>query len=179
MEQARRKSSRPWTAAVALLFLFAAVGVVAAGAGAPSRILVDTDMDTEDLFALLYISKQDRSKFDVKAITINANAWVDAGHGVNQLYDILYMMGRDDIAVGVGGDGGISDAGEIHSDVGGYLPLLDQGMSTAGGCRYRQAIPRGATTGAWTPTPTPSSGGASSLGALGSTSRSGSPQRSR
>ncbi|KAF6995848.1 hypothetical protein CFC21_012278 [Triticum aestivum] len=53
------------------------------------------------------------------------------------------MMGRDDIAVGVGGDGGISEAGEIHPDVGGYLPLIDQGMSTVGGCRYRQAIPPG------------------------------------
>jgi hypothetical protein len=39
---------------------------------------------------------------------------------------MLYMMGRDDIAVGVGGDGGISDDGKIHSDVGGYLPLVDQ-----------------------------------------------------
>ncbi|KAF8765666.1 hypothetical protein HU200_008163 [Digitaria exilis] len=53
------------------------------------------------------------------------------------------MMGRDDIPVGVGGDGGISDSGDIHPNVGGYLPLIDQGMSTAGGCRYRQAIPAG------------------------------------
>ncbi|KAG8068779.1 hypothetical protein GUJ93_ZPchr0005g15055 [Zizania palustris] len=54
------------------------------------------------------------------------------------------MMGRDDIPVGVGGDGGISDSGDIGPDVGGYLPLIDQGMSsTAGGCRYRQAIPPG------------------------------------
>ncbi|VAH19039.1 unnamed protein product [Triticum turgidum subsp. durum] len=130
MERARRKGSRSWTAAVALVSLFAVAGVAAAGAGTPRRILVDTDMDTEDLFALLYILKQDRSKLDVKAITINANAWIDAGHGVNQLYDILYMMGRDDIPVGVGGDGGISDAGEIHRDVGGYLPLIDQVLIT-------------------------------------------------
>uniref|UniRef100_K3YD25 Inosine/uridine-preferring nucleoside hydrolase domain-containing protein n=1 Tax=Setaria italica TaxID=4555 RepID=K3YD25_SETIT len=77
------------------------------------------------------------------AITINANEWSDAGHAGNHLYDILYMMGRDDIAVGVGGDGGISGAGDIRPNVGGYLPLIDQGMSTAGGCRYRQAIPPG------------------------------------
>jgi hypothetical protein len=36
------------------------------------------------------------------------------------------MMGRDDVAVGVGGDGGISDDGEIQPDVGGYFPLIDQ-----------------------------------------------------
>jgi hypothetical protein len=62
----------------------------------------------------------------VQAITVNANAWSDAGHAVNHVYDILHMMGRDDIAVGVGGDGGISDAGKVGRDVGGYLPLIDQ-----------------------------------------------------
>jgi len=42
------------------------------------------------------------------------------------MYDMLYMMGRDDIPVGVGGDGGISNSGTIHPNVGGYLPLIDQ-----------------------------------------------------
>ena len=45
---------------------------------------------------------------------------------MNHLYDILYMMGRDDIPVGVGGDGGISNSGTIHPNVSGYLPLIDQ-----------------------------------------------------
>ncbi|EHA8588763.1 putative Pyrimidine-specific ribonucleoside hydrolase RihA, partial [Cocos nucifera] len=78
------------------------------------------------------------------AITISANSWTDAGHAVNQIYDILYMMNRDDIPVGVGGDGGILDDGTILPNVGGYLPIIEQGMSTAGDCRYRQAIPVGA-----------------------------------
>ena len=38
----------------------------AARAGAPRRILVDTDMDTDDLLALLYILKHSRAEFDVK-----------------------------------------------------------------------------------------------------------------
>ncbi|XP_062180693.1 nucleoside hydrolase 3-like isoform X2 [Phragmites australis] len=143
---APRKKSRgaqTWpAAAVAALFLFFAVAA-AGPAAALRRVLVDTDMDTDDVLALLYILKHNRSEFDVKAITINANEWSDAGHAVNHLYDILYMMGRDDIPVGVGGDGGISDTGDVHHNVGGYLPLIDQGMSTAGGCRYRQAIPPG------------------------------------
>jgi hypothetical protein len=42
------------------------------------------------------------------------------------LYDLLYMMGRDDVAVGVGGEGGISDDGRIYPDVGGYFPIIDQ-----------------------------------------------------
>lgn len=63
----------------------------------------------------------------MQAITISANAWTDAGHAVNHLYDILHMMGRDDIPVGVGGDAGISFAGDVvQRNVGGYLPLIDQ-----------------------------------------------------
>lgn len=32
----------------------------------PRRILLDTDVDTDDFFALLYILKQNRSEFDLK-----------------------------------------------------------------------------------------------------------------
>ncbi|GMY06938.1 nucleoside hydrolase 3-like isoform X2 [Fagus crenata] len=87
----------------------------------PHRILLDTDVDTDDLFALLYLLKQNRS--ELEAVTINVNACTNAGHSVNQVYDILYMMGRDDIAVGVGGDGGILEDGTILPNVGGYLPV--------------------------------------------------------
>ncbi|CAN6337636.1 unnamed protein product [Urochloa humidicola] len=129
------------TAAAVLVAVFFVISGGAAEAAPPHRILVDTDMDTDDLFALLYLLKQNRSEFDLKAVTIDVNAWSDAGHAVNHLYDMLYMMGRDDIPVGVGGDGGISESGTIYPNVGGYLPLIDQAMTTAGGCRYRQAIP--------------------------------------
>lgn len=65
--------------------------------------------------------------FSVKqGITLSANAWTNAGHGVNQVYDILHMMGRDDIHVGVGGEGGILADGTILSDVGGYFPIIEQ-----------------------------------------------------
>ncbi|KAF6984686.1 hypothetical protein CFC21_002654 [Triticum aestivum] len=130
---------------LSLLLLVALARLAAAGMPRPPphRILVDTDMDTDDLFAILYLLKHDRAEFDVKAITINANSWTDAGHAVNQLYDLLYMMGRDDIAVGVGGEGGISNDGRIYPHVGGYFPIIDQGMSTIGECRYRQSIPQG------------------------------------
>lgn len=36
------------------------------------------------------------------------------------------MMGRDDIQVGVGGEGGITYEGNFSPDVGGYLPLIEQ-----------------------------------------------------
>ncbi|AES64299.2 inosine-uridine preferring nucleoside hydrolase [Medicago truncatula] len=112
--------------------------------GKPQRILLDTDVDTDDLFALLYLLKLNRLEFQLEGVTLSANAWTNAGHAVNQVYDILYMMGRDDIAVGVGGEGGILPNGTaILPNVGGYLPIIEQGMTTAGDCRYRQAIPVG------------------------------------
>ncbi|XP_076959229.1 nucleoside hydrolase 3-like [Bidens hawaiensis] len=112
-------------------------------ANSPYRVILDTDVDTDDLFALLYLLKYNRSEFDLQAVTINTNSWTNAGHAANQIYDILYMMGRDDVDVGVGGDGGILEDGTIQQDVGGYLPIIDQGRGTSGPCRYRQSIPVG------------------------------------
>lgn len=62
----------------------------------------------------------------MQAVTINTNAWTDAGHSVNQLYDILFMMGRDDVSVGVGGEGSILEDGTILPNVGGYHPIIEQ-----------------------------------------------------
>ncbi|KAJ1395160.1 Ribonucleoside hydrolase-like [Sesbania bispinosa] len=135
------KRRRNW---VALLLLIIGTALCSAVVECrPRRILVDTDVDTDDLFALLYLLKLNRSDFQFEAITINANSWTSAGHAVNQVYDLLYMMGRDDIAVGVGGEGGILQNGTILPNVGGYHPIIDQGMTTVGGCRYRRAIPVG------------------------------------
>ena len=61
----------------------------------------------------------------LQGATINTNAWTDAGHAVNNLYDILYMMGGDDIAVGVGSKGGILEDGTILPNVAGYLPMIE------------------------------------------------------
>lgn len=110
---------------------------------AATRILLDTDVDSDDVFALLYLLKQDPAQFSLQGITVSSNAWADAGHAVNLIYDVLFMMGRDDVLVGVGGEGGISYEGKFSPNVGGYLPLIEQGLTTQGGCRYRQAIPPG------------------------------------
>ncbi|XP_052176507.1 nucleoside hydrolase 3-like isoform X4 [Diospyros lotus] len=117
---------------------------VDAATARPRRILMDTDANMDDVFALFYVLKQNRSEFDLQAITISVNGWSDGGHAVDHLYDILFMMDRDDVPVGVGGECGITPNGSFTGpEVGGYLPLIDQGISTVGGCRYRQAIPVG------------------------------------
>ncbi|XP_019172881.1 PREDICTED: uncharacterized protein LOC109168323 [Ipomoea nil] len=126
-----------------VLMVVAAAGVMGCVECLPHRILLDTDADTDDLFALLYLLKLNKSEFDLKGISISSNGWSDAGHSVNHIYDLLYMMGRDDISVGVGGEGGILDDGTILSNVGGYLPIIEQGVGTVGYCRYRQSIPVG------------------------------------
>ncbi|KAL1548539.1 Nucleoside hydrolase 3 [Salvia divinorum] len=129
------------------LCIFVMVGLIGSSKtcveGLPRRIILDTDVDTDDLFALLYILKLNKSEFHLEAVTISANAWTNAGHAVNQIYDILYMMGRDDVAVGVGGEGGILEDGTLLPNVGGYHPIIEQGNTTAAYCRYRQAIPAG------------------------------------
>ncbi|CAM8979495.1 unnamed protein product [Rhodiola kirilowii] len=133
-----------WLTVLVVFLSVAEISVVKWGAdGYSRRLLVDTDVDTDDFFAILYLLKLNRSEFDLQGITINANAWTNAGHAVNQIYDILYMMDRDDIAVGVGGEGGIHEDGKIMHNVGGYLPLIEQGLSTTGACRYKQSIPVG------------------------------------
>ncbi|XP_008438770.2 nucleoside hydrolase 3 isoform X5 [Cucumis melo] len=130
-----------WVALVLIGVVFGANLMVVKGL--PRRILLDTDVDTDDLSALLYLLKLNRSEFELEAVTISTNAWTSAGHAVNQIYDILYMMDRDDVAVGVGGEGGILEDGTIQPNVGGYLSIIEQGLTTTGGCRYRQAIPVG------------------------------------
>ncbi|GAB4851206.1 Nucleoside hydrolase 5 [Ancistrocladus abbreviatus] len=125
------KNQQSWAHQLALSLIVGEVllnihSAAAARAQAPRRILLDTDVNTDDVFALLYILKLDRSQFDLKAVTINADGWSDAGHAVNHVYDLLFMMGRDDIPVGVGGEGGILEEGTILPNVGGYLPLIEQ-----------------------------------------------------
>ncbi|CAI8610562.1 unnamed protein product [Vicia faba] len=126
----------------AVLLLIITASLIGAE-GKPRRIVVDTDVDTDDLFAMLYLLKVNTSQFQFEAVTISANSWTNGGHAVNQVYDLLYMMGRDDVSVGVGGEGGMLPNGTILPNVGGYLSIIDQGMTTAGSCRYRQAIPVG------------------------------------
>lgn len=40
--------------------------------GRPRRIILDTDVDTDDLFALLYILKLDRSEFHLEVSTLHS-----------------------------------------------------------------------------------------------------------
>lgn len=54
---------------VADCFTAAEGGGDGGGGGRPHRILLDTDVDTDDLFALLYLLKLNRSEFDLQVRT--------------------------------------------------------------------------------------------------------------
>jgi hypothetical protein len=52
---------------VFLLFIGTVISVVE---GKPHRIVVDTDVDTDDLFALLYLLKLNTSQFQLEVCSI-------------------------------------------------------------------------------------------------------------
>lgn len=56
-----------------LLLLFVLIGsnVYCVVKRRPYRILVDTDVDTDDIFALLYLLKLNRSEFDVQVFMLS------------------------------------------------------------------------------------------------------------
>lgn len=57
---------------VAAAAVLVAVALLGAVQSLPHRILLDTDVDTDDFFALLYLLKLNRSEFDLK-VTLCSN----------------------------------------------------------------------------------------------------------
>jgi len=57
-------------AAAVTLFLFIETVISVVDEGKPHRIVVDTDVDTDDLFALLYLLKLNTSQFQLEVCSI-------------------------------------------------------------------------------------------------------------
>ncbi|KAH7296329.1 hypothetical protein KP509_26G019400 [Ceratopteris richardii] len=91
-------------------------------------VILDMDMSPGDIITLFYLLKLPRHTLDLKAITISATGWSNAAT-IDLIYDVLHMMGRDDIPVGLG---------EFFALGQPYLP-----SGTTGDCKYRQWIPSG------------------------------------
>ena len=72
---------------------------------ASHQILSGSNTDTNDFFAILDLLKKKRSYYNLGAINTNANTSTEIGHSVSQTYDILYMMGHDEILVRMGESG--------------------------------------------------------------------------
>ncbi|URE02294.1 Inosine-uridine preferring nucleoside hydrolase [Musa troglodytarum] len=85
-------------------------------------VIFDMDMSAGDFLALIYLLKAPLEKIDLKGILVSGNGWAIAAT-IDVVYDILHMMGRDDIPVGLG-----------HVNALG-TPTL--------GCKYVKAVPHG------------------------------------
>ncbi|KAL6324308.1 hypothetical protein AAG906_012554 [Vitis piasezkii] len=88
----------------------------------------DMDMSTGDLIALLYLLKLPVEQIDLKGILVSPNGWASAAT-IDIVYDVLHMMGRDDIPVGLG---------DVFA-----IGQKEQTFPLSGDCKYRKAIPLG------------------------------------
>ncbi|CAH9136671.1 unnamed protein product, partial [Cuscuta epithymum] len=59
------------------------------------------DMSAGDFLALFYLLKLPIKDINLKAILVSPNGWANAAT-LDVVYDLLHMMGRDDILVGIG-----------------------------------------------------------------------------
>ncbi|KAK1351792.1 Uridine nucleosidase 1 [Heracleum sosnowskyi] len=81
-----------------------------------------------DFLALLYLLKLPPKVINLKAILVTSTGWANAAT-VDVVYDMLHMMGRDDIPVGLGEFFAFNQSVSPNSNV--------------GNCKYSKAIPHG------------------------------------
>ncbi|GAB4851205.1 Nucleoside hydrolase 3, variant 2 [Ancistrocladus abbreviatus] len=91
-------------------------------------VIFDMDMSAGDFLALLYLLKVPTEVLDIKAILVTPTGWASAAT-IDVVYDLLHMMGRDDIPVGLGDVFAMNQTDPIYSVV--------------GDCKYIKAIPHG------------------------------------
>ncbi|KFK26124.1 hypothetical protein AALP_AA8G206800 [Arabis alpina] len=91
-------------------------------------VVFDMDMSAGDFLSLFYLLKVPVEKIDLKAIIVSPNGWANAAT-IDVVYDLLHMMGRDDILVGLGDMIALNQSDPI-------FPIV-------GDCKYITAIPQG------------------------------------
>jgi pyrimidine-specific ribonucleoside hydrolase len=73
---------------------------LAASASAPTPVVVDTDMSTDDVLALLYLLG--RRDVDVRAVAVSGTGIADCPAGARNARALLAFAGRRDVPVGCG-----------------------------------------------------------------------------
>ena len=76
------------------------VGPTARPAAAPTPVVVDTDMSTDDVLALLYLLG--RRDVDVRAVAVSGTGIADCPAGARNAQALLASAGRGDLPVGCG-----------------------------------------------------------------------------
>jgi pyrimidine-specific ribonucleoside hydrolase len=92
------------------IVLIVVAGLLAAGCGGhgtpqraaapPTPVVVDTDMSTDDVLALLYLLG--RPDLDVRAVAVSGTGLVDCPAGARNARTLLAVAGRADVPVGCG-----------------------------------------------------------------------------
>uniref|UniRef100_A0A1D1XU50 Pyrimidine-specific ribonucleoside hydrolase RihA n=1 Tax=Anthurium amnicola TaxID=1678845 RepID=A0A1D1XU50_9ARAE len=85
-------------------------------------VVFDMDMSAGDFISLIYLLKIPVEIINLKGILVSGNGWANAAT-IDVIYDVLHMMGRDDILVGLGN----------------VTPLQDPFYS----CKYVRHLPHG------------------------------------
>ncbi|XP_018840570.1 pyrimidine-specific ribonucleoside hydrolase RihA-like isoform X2 [Juglans regia] len=91
-------------------------------------VVFDMDMSAGDFLALFYLLKVPVEVIYLKAIIVSPTGWANAAT-IDVVYDLLHMMGRDDIQVGLGDVFAMNQSNPTFSAV--------------GDCKYAKAIPHG------------------------------------
>ncbi|XP_061359683.1 nucleoside hydrolase 3-like [Gastrolobium bilobum] len=91
-------------------------------------VVFDMDMSAGDFLALFYLLKVPVEVINLKAIIVSPTGWANAAT-IDVIYDLLHMMGRDDIPVGLGDVFAMNQSDPI------IPPVRD--------CKYVKAIPHG------------------------------------
>lgn len=90
--------------------------------------IFDMDMSVGDFLALFYLLKVPVEVIDLQAILVTPTGWANPAT-IDVIYDLLHMMGRDDIPVGLG---------EMFA-----MQQSDSDFPGVGNCKYLKAIPQG------------------------------------
>ncbi|PHT59863.1 hypothetical protein CQW23_02226 [Capsicum baccatum] len=92
------------------------------------NVVFDMDMSAGDFLALFYLLKLPIEEINLKAIIVSPTGWANAAT-IDSVYDLLHMMGRDDIPVGLGDVFAMNQSDPIFYAV--------------GDCKYNKVIPQG------------------------------------
>jgi inosine-uridine nucleoside N-ribohydrolase len=94
---------------VVLLVLLAGCGGAAAGR---TPVVVDTDLSTDDVIALMYVLN--RPDLDVRAVAVSGTGLARCPLGARHARELLALAGRPDVPVGCGRDDPLEGFDAFH-----------------------------------------------------------------
>ncbi|VYS67278.1 unnamed protein product [Arabidopsis thaliana] len=100
-------------------------------------VVFDMDMSAGDFLSLFYLLKVPVEIIDLKAVIVSPTGWANTAT-IDVVYDLLHMMGRDDISVGLGDMFAIYQSEPVFPSAG------DLQVRQSGSTRYENSVEHGA-----------------------------------